>query len=155
VFRRVVVNGRRLDVRLSAEGSFRIGEREGRASVIELEPGLFSIIVDGRCYEARVRNGSVYVNGERYAVDIEDPRAAATGLRGSEGSQAVKAAMPGKVIRVLVAESDEVIAGQGLLVIEAMKMQNELKAPRAGRVAAIPVREGATVSAGDTLAVIE
>jgi biotin carboxyl carrier protein len=63
--------------------------------------------------------------------------------------------MPGKVVRVLVAPGDEVAAGQGLLVVEAMKMQNELKAVRPGRVETISAREGATVSAGEVLATIE
>jgi len=62
--------------------------------------------------------------------------------------------MPGKVVRVLVAEGDTVEAGQGLLVVEAMKMQNEIKAPRSGRVVALAAREGATVAAGDPLATI-
>ncbi|HSB13592.1 MAG TPA: acetyl-CoA carboxylase biotin carboxyl carrier protein subunit, partial [Bryobacteraceae bacterium] len=65
------------------------------------------------------------------------------------------APMPGKVVRVLAAEGDLVEAGQGLLVVEAMKMQNEVKAPKAGRVAALAAREGGTVAAGDVLAVIE
>ena len=63
--------------------------------------------------------------------------------------------MPGKVVRVLVAPGDAVEAGQGLIVVEAMKMQNEMKASRAGRVAAVPAKEGATVAAGDVLATIE
>ena len=58
-------------------------------------------------------------------------------------------------MRVLVAEGDAVEAGQGIAVIEAMKMQNELKAPKSGRVAALPAREGATVAAGEVLAEIE
>ena len=63
--------------------------------------------------------------------------------------------MPGKVIRVLVARNDHVSAGQGLVVVEAMKMQNELKAPRDGRVTTITAVEGATVGAGVTLVVLE
>jgi biotin carboxyl carrier protein len=63
--------------------------------------------------------------------------------------------MPGKVVRVLVAPGDTVEAGQGLLVVEAMKMQNEMKASRAGRILTVAAREGATVSAGEILATIE
>ena len=63
--------------------------------------------------------------------------------------------MPGKVVRILVAAGDEVAAGQGIVVIEAMKMQNEMKAPRAGRVAAIQARENDSVVAGAVLAVID
>jgi biotin carboxyl carrier protein len=63
--------------------------------------------------------------------------------------------MPGKVVRVLVAAGDTVEAGQGLLVVEAMKMQNEMKASRAGRILSVTVKEGATVAAGEVLATIE
>ena len=63
--------------------------------------------------------------------------------------------MPGKIVRIMVSEKDEVKAGQGLLVMEAMKMQNEMKSPKDGNVRKILVAEGATVNAGDILAVIE
>jgi biotin carboxyl carrier protein len=63
--------------------------------------------------------------------------------------------MPGKVVRVLVKPGETVAAGQGLLVVEAMKMQNEMRAPKAGRVVAVPAGEGATVAAGAVLATIE
>jgi biotin carboxyl carrier protein len=62
--------------------------------------------------------------------------------------------MPGKVVRVLVAVGDEVAAGQGLLVVEAMKMQNEMKAPRPGKVLSLSAAEGSTVTAGEVLATI-
>jgi biotin carboxyl carrier protein len=63
--------------------------------------------------------------------------------------------MPGKIVRVLVREGDAVEPGQGIVVMEAMKMQNELKALRAGAVTALPVTEGAAVAAGEVLAIIE
>ena len=63
--------------------------------------------------------------------------------------------MPGKVVRVLVSAGDEVVAGQAILVVEAMEMQNELKAPRDGRVTAIEVRENDSVKAGAVLAIVE
>jgi biotin carboxyl carrier protein len=62
--------------------------------------------------------------------------------------------MPGKIVRVLAAVGDMVEAGQGVVVVEAMKMQNEMKAPRAGRVVTLSAREGASVSAGEVLATI-
>src|SRR5262249_26007362 len=65
-----------------------------------------------------------------------------------------KAPMPGKLVRVLVAAGDEVVAGQGLVVVEAMKMENELRAPRAGRVKELPAREGQAVEAGGLLRVL-
>jgi biotin carboxyl carrier protein len=69
----------------------------------------------------------------------------------ADGDQAVIAPMPGRVVRVLVAPGDEVATGQGLVVVEAMKMENELRAGRDGHVAAIHVQEGASVDAGTLL----
>lgn len=156
MIRKVTVNGQTLEVSLAEGGAFRINDREGKASIVPLEPGVLSIIVDGRSYEARVRNGAVYVNGARYNVEVEDPRApkvrAAAGL---EARQTLKAAMPGKIVRVLVSEGDEVTVGQGIAVVEAMKMQNEVRSPKAGRVVSVGVKEGAAVNAGDVLAVVE
>ena len=143
-------------MQLAPDGAFRAGDREGHASVLELEPGIFSIIVEGRCYEARVRDGVVYVNGERYDVTVEDPRMLKAAKAGSgAGRSTLKAAMPGKVVRVLVNVGDRVEVGAGLLVVEAMKMQNELKAPVSGTVASISAAVGSAVSAGDVLVVVE
>ncbi|MDQ6706389.1 MAG: biotin/lipoyl-binding protein [Acidobacteriota bacterium] len=127
------------------------------ADVIEVEPGVYSVILQGRSYEARVNGSEVTVRGQRLHVEIRDPRrwnpASATLL--GEGRAILKAPMPGKVIRILAQPGDEVAAGQGLLVIEAMKMQNELKAPRAGRIASVSVKENDAVTAGTVLATIE
>ena len=65
------------------------------------------------------------------------------------------APMPGKVVRLLCAAGDQVTAGQGVAVVEAMKMQNEVQSPKAGQVLELRVREGQTVNAGEVLAVIE
>jgi biotin carboxyl carrier protein len=71
------------------------------------------------------------------------------------GTSEIKTAMPGKVMRVLVEEGAEIKQGEGVIVVEAMKMQNEMKSPRDGIVKEIRFAEGATVNAGDVLAVIE
>jgi biotin carboxyl carrier protein len=117
--------------------------------------------MDGRSYEARVEEHPealiVVIDGYRFELEVRDPRRwsrQASG-RGAGGVQSVTAPMPGKVVRVLVAPGDIVETGQGLLVVEAMKMQNEMKASRAGKVLAVAIREGATVAAGDVLATIE
>ena len=89
-------------------------------------------------------------------MEIADPRAWRRGRGGSielEGRQQVAAPMPGKIVRVLVAPGQQVEAGQGLLVIEAMKMQNEIRSPKSGTVEKL-VREGQTVNAGEILAVV-
>ena len=96
-------------------------------------------------------------NGRTILVEIFDPRALRGRGRGgsAQGRQNVTAPMPGKVIRVLVAAGDAVEAGQGLVAVEAMKMQNEMKSPKAGRVAEMKTKEGAAVTAGDVLVVVE
>ena len=71
------------------------------------------------------------------------------------GAQRITAPMPGRVVRVLVREGDEVAAGQGVVVVEAMKMENELASPKAGRIKEVAVAEGASVEAGKVLAVVE
>jgi biotin carboxyl carrier protein len=117
--------------------------------------------MDGRSYEARVEHAPdmmlVVVEGHRYEVRVTDPRRwTRTGAVGAgSGRQHLTTPMPGRVVRILVGPGDEIVAGQGLLVVEAMKMQNEMKASRAGKVISIPVGVGSTVSAGETLVVIE
>ncbi|HKW01151.1 MAG TPA: biotin/lipoyl-containing protein [Vicinamibacterales bacterium] len=74
---------------------------------------------------------------------------------GGHGEQRVKAPMPGRVVRVLVKPGDTVAARQGLVVVEAMKMENELTVPRAGRVKEVAVAEGASVEAGRLLVIVE
>jgi biotin carboxyl carrier protein len=158
----IVIDGKAAS--LSAVGDRFKYQREG-SSAIEREystalaaDGTWSILIDGRSYAVAILGaGEVSVNGRVFRVDVFDPRE----LRGrrsaadSSGPQAIAAPMPGRVIRVLVEPGQEVAADEGLIVVEAMKMQNEMKSPRAGRVAAVKTVAGATVSEGDVLLVIE
>ncbi len=125
-------------------------------NVVEVEPNVYSVLVDGVSYEVRIIGNEVTIAGARFLVEIDDPRQwkRSAGSADSSGQSSLTAAMPGKIVRVLVAVGDEVIAGQSVLVIEAMKMQNELKAPRTGRVTAIEVKENDSVNAGALLATI-
>ncbi len=124
---------------------------------------VLSVLVDGKAYEIkreRSLQGELHmvIGSARYAVDVQDPRSLRTrrAVAGSEaGPQRLKAAMPGKIVRILVQEKDEVKAGQSIVVMEAMKMQNEMKSPKDGRVQKILIAEGSIVNAGDTLAIIE
>jgi biotin carboxyl carrier protein len=141
---------------------FRLGERAERlASVESPEPCVYSVLLDGRMYDARVETTAaglvVVIDGYRFEIEVRDPRrwSRKDASRGGEGIQTVVAPMPGKVVRVLVSPGDAVDAGQGLLVVEAMKMQNEMKAPRAGRILTVSVKEGATVAPGEVLATME
>ena len=105
----------------------------------------------------------VVVDGWRFEVEVEDARRAelrARGTRrteaaGSSGPMEIRAIIPGRVAAVRVVAGDAVEAGRTLLVVEAMKMQNELRAPRGGRVQRVAVGEGETIEAGDLLVVIE
>jgi len=130
-------------------------------SAVLIAPGIYSILRDGRSYEVRVAEieGGLQarVNGYDYFVEVRDQRDAPPKSRasGGEGRQKVMAPMPGKVIRVLVKQGDAVEAGQGLVVVEAMKMQNEMRSPKAGRVAQLAAKPGGAVAAGEVLAVIE
>ncbi len=140
---------------------FRLNGDPERAANVEVpEPGVYSVLMDGRSYEARVEavpDGLVVViDGFRFEVDVRDPRRLSRrhSGRGSDGVQTISAPMPGKVVRVLVALGDAVEPGQGIVVVEAMKMQNEMKAARAGSVLAVLAKEGATVVAGEALVTI-
>jgi biotin carboxyl carrier protein len=125
--------------------------------IVEVEPGVYSILLDGVVYEARVDGDTVTIEGHRYQLEQIDPRKFVRRGAGSHraGRQTVKAPMPGKIVRVLVNVGDEVQSGEGIAVIEAMKMQNELKASAAGRVTSISVRDNDAVIAGAVVAVIE
>ena len=131
------------------------------ADAIEVEPGIYSILLDGRSYEVKLEpsEDGVYatVDGHRYQVQVGDPRRLprARAVLSTAGRQKISSPMPGKVVRVLVGEGDQVETGQGLLVVEAMKMQNEIRSPKAGRIVSLRATEGAAVSGGETLAEVE
>ncbi len=132
-----------------------------KADIREIEPAVYSVILDGKSFLARVIPSAdsylVEVDGQQFVQEISDPRDATRRGTASAtaGRQNLTASMPGKVVRVLVMEGQAVEAGQGLIVVEAMKMQNELKAAKPGRVAKIHVKDGATVEAGEALLIIE
>ena len=127
-----------------------------------LQPGVLSLLIEGKSYrillDARP-TGSAIVQGEqRMPYTLDDPRSLrsrANADAGGAGTRSVTAPMPGRIVRILVRTGEIVEARQGLIVIEAMKMQNELKAPKAGTIARISVEAGATVQAGEVLLVIE
>jgi biotin carboxyl carrier protein len=155
--------GTRLEVvREGGQYRFRLGDQaERRAEIKTIRPGVYSVMLDGRSYDAhaeRDHDGAwVTVRGRRFRIDIADPRRWRPEGEGAHGPKLenIVAPMPGKIVRVLVTPGEAVEAGQGVVVIEAMKMQNEMKARRRGRVVAVPVSPGETVAAGAILATIE
>lgn len=137
---------------------FRIDGHPVQADVELIAPDTLSILADGHSYTARLTANGVLIGQQNYELSVADPRSwrgrKQSGPGGS-GPQKLTASMPGKVVRVLTSPGSQIHAGQGIAVIEAMKMQNELRAPREGVVKGILVEEGASVNAGDVIAIIE
>ena len=126
-----------------------------------LRPGVLSLLIGGKSYrvvlDADPADPALHIGAQRVPYRIDDPRSARSRRRQakSDGPVSLKASMPGRVVRLLVEKGAAVAAHQGVLVIEAMKMQNEITAPKEGRVADLRVAAGDTVAAGDVLAIIE
>lgn len=130
--------------------------------VASVQDGVLSLLLGGRSYEVKLETAaaqnSVVVGQQRFEVTVRDPRSFRTrshGAGAAQGPKKITAPMPGKVVRILAPAGTQVEAGQGVLVIEAMKMQNELKSPKKGTIKKLTVSEGAAVEAGQTLAEIE
>jgi biotin carboxyl carrier protein len=142
-----------------------IDDRIYELDTSEPESNIYLFKYEGRVIEASVSapNTSdgitkVRVGTNEFDVKLIDPkrlRGAGSGNEHADGVAEIKTAMPGKVVRVIVSVGTKVEAGDGVLVVEAMKMQNELKSPKAGTVREIRVEEGAAVAAGDILATVE
>lgn len=157
------IDGEKLDVEIvrgDGKVTATVDGREYSLDVSQPEPNIYSFKNGGKVAEVFVSPGSskVTAGGHEFEVELIDPKR----LRGSgvesesaDGIAEIKTAMPGKVVRILVAAGDEVLKGDGVLVVEAMKMQNEMKSPKDGVVKEIRTTEGSTVNAGDVLAVIE
>jgi len=160
----VTIDGENYRLELShAEGrwSCRLDGRELEIDAVLARPDVLSLRIGNAAYEIkseRVANDlHLWVGSRRFAAEVHDPRS----LRGrtrtgdDHGPRKVVAPMPGKVVRVLVRDGAEVEAGVGVAVVEAMKMQNEIKSPKKGIVQKVLVSEGAAVNAGDVLAIVE
>jgi biotin carboxyl carrier protein len=138
---------------------------DGRAvaiDAVEISPNTLSILLDGQSFEVSVTHTpdgklQLHIGTHKFIAEVTDPRAWSGRRHGSveaEGRQQIVAPMPGKVVRLLVKEGEHVEAGQGLLVVEAMKMQNEIRSPMSGTVERILAQEGQPVNAGEVLCVV-
>jgi biotin carboxyl carrier protein len=160
------IDGQRIEVEFTfvdGVAKLNFAEVSHEAQVTEPEPGQFTVLINNRIYRCALEqspNGDteVIVNGRRVPVAARDKkhlRGGAGGAAGATGRVVLSSPMPGKIVRVMLSAGDEVTAHQGVMIVEAMKMQNEVQSPKAGKVAEIKVAEGQTVNAGEPLAVIE
>jgi acetyl/propionyl-CoA carboxylase alpha subunit len=160
----ITIDGKhhRLDLsRADGRWSCCVDGRNVEVDAVLARPDVLAVRVGNVAYEIkseRVANDwNLWVGSTRFAAELRDPRS----LRGREragdnqGPRKIVAPMPGKVVRLLVREGNEVEAGAGVAVVEAMKMQNEVKSPKKGTIQKISVSEGAAVNAGDVLAIVE
>jgi biotin carboxyl carrier protein len=141
-----------------------IDARAVDADVVEVGAGVYSILIGGQSLEARVEERTeqggglrVIVAGQEFAAEVRDPRQWRRhrgAAQEAEGRQQVVAPMPGKIVRVLVKAGNNVKAGEGLCVIEAMKMQNEVRSPKSGTVERLMVAQGQAVNAGEAIAIV-
>ncbi len=138
-----------------------IEDASGLACVVEAGPGIYSVLLGTRSFAVHVAPADdkieIWAGGSRSFVSITDTRdrPSKSNHAAHAGPLQLRAQMPGKIVKVLVEPGAAVHAGQGLIVVEAMKMQNEVKSPKHGTVTRIHTAEGATVEAGVTLVVVE
>jgi len=160
----VTIDGKsyRLDLnRVDGRWLCRLDGQELEVDAILARPDVLSLRIGNQAYEIKSEHVAndlhLWVGSKGFAVEIRDPRSLRGRIRGGDdqGPKKITASMPGKIVRLLVREGDEVEPGTGVAVVEAMKMQNEIKSPKKGSVQKILVGEGATVNAGDVLAIVE
>jgi biotin carboxyl carrier protein len=160
----ITIDGKnhRLDLnRADGRWSCRLDGREVEIDAVLARPDVLSLRIGNHAYEVKCERVAgdthLWVGSARIAVEVRDPRSLRGRVRAVDdhGTRRLTAPMPGKIVRVLVTQGDQVDAGAGVLVVEAMKMQNEIKSPKKGTIQKILVGEGAAVNAGDVLAIVE
>jgi biotin carboxyl carrier protein len=160
----VTIDGKNYPLELSrADGrwSCRLEGRDLEVDAVLVRPDVVSLRIGTMAYEVKSERVAgelhLWVGSARFTAEIRDPRSLRGRARAGDdhGPRKITAPMPGKVVRLLVREGDEVEPGRAIAVVEAMKMQNEIKSPKKGSVRKILVGEGAAVNAGDVLAIVE
>jgi biotin carboxyl carrier protein len=160
------IGARREIVQVTGTGGryrLRIGDEAWEVDARATGPGTYSLLVGGLSYVAEVvhRDGAcvVDVGGETHTIEVEEATRwtirTRGGTTGASRGQTLTAPLPGKITHVAVRPGDRVAAGDTLVVIEAMKMENEFKASAAGTVAEVRVQAGEAVNPGDVLVVVE
>jgi biotin carboxyl carrier protein len=161
------LDGVSYEVAVERDGTFvnaRVDDREYQLEARQILDSEYLLTAGQKVYDCRIETGKamqgyvVHIKGQRFQISLADPKrlsaAQSSGVH-QQGSAQIVASMPGKVVRVMVEVGALVNAGDSVLVVEAMKMQNEMKAPKAGVIVKINAATGETVNAGDVLAVIE
>ena len=155
-------NNHRLDLDRKEDcWTCRLDGREIAVDAVLARPDVLSLRIGNKAYEVKCeRVGGemhLWVGSIRFAAEVRDPRSLRSRATAVDdhGPRKLIAPMPGKVVRVLVSQGAEVEAGAGVLVVEAMKMQNEVKSPKKGIVQKILASVGAAVNSGDVLAIVE
>jgi len=160
----IAIDGKnyRLDLnREDSRWSCRLDGKEVEVDAVLARPDVLSLRIGNQAYEVKCERVAgemhIWVGSARFAAEVRDPRSLRGRVRAVDdhGPKKLTAPMPGKIVRVLVSQGDEVEAGAGVLVVEAMKMQNEIKSPKKGTIQKILVSGGAAVNAGDVLAIVE
>ena len=160
----IAIDGKshRLDLnRAGGAWSWRVDGREVAVDAVLARPDVLSLRIGHQAYEVKCERVAgemhLWVGSARFAAEVRDPRSFRGRVRpvDDHGPRKLTAPMPGKIVRVLVSQGAAVEAGAGVLVVEAMKMQNEIKSPKKGTIQKILVGEGAAVNAGDVLAIVE
>jgi len=153
----------RLELNRTAEGGWlcHLDGQKIEGDGVLVQPEILSLRIGDRAYEIRAERIAgelrLWVGSECFTAEVRDPRS----LRGrarvldDHGPKKITAPMPGKVVRVMVQEGSEVEAGTGIAVVEAMKMQNEIKSPKKGTIQKVLVTENTAVNSGDVLAIVE
>jgi biotin carboxyl carrier protein len=163
-----IISDVQVDLEIRQQGPRIFATVDGRDYEFDLMRGsdhAYLILDHGKVFDCRVEGRpesggkvEVIVGAERHAITLIDPKrlrsASGAGAHG-DGAARITAPMPGKVVRLLVEAGQEVEAGHPIVVVEAMKMQNEMKSPKSGTVTSINAAVGATVNSGDLLAVVE
>jgi biotin carboxyl carrier protein len=160
----ITIDGKNYRLGLNrVEGRWRcqLDGREVEVDAVLARPDVLSLRIGNQAYEVKCERVAgdlhLWVGSVRFAAEVGDPRSLRGRVRAvdDDGPKKLTAPMPGKIVRVMVSQGDEVEAGSGVLVVEAMKMQNEIKSPKKGMIQKIMVSEGAAVNAGDVLAIVE
>jgi biotin carboxyl carrier protein len=157
------INGKQYDIDIDKDGNILVNGEKREVDFKALRPQLYSFIMEGRSYELVLdeHDGEyeVMLRGQLYSGQVLDERAQLlatqrTGAGAGSGEISIKAPMPGLVVAIPVSEGQEVHAGQTVIILESMKMQNELKAPREGTIARISAQAGTSVEQGKLLVTI-